>query len=119
MGNKYDIGLFFMPPTTLNEKYSLGHKITQYIQSRLMLIVSPLPEMKKLVEKYQLGISSEDYDVEKLARKMNSLSANEITFYKNQSHIHAEELASEPWRVKFLKIVDRIVNTDIINDLEN
>jgi len=112
MGNKYDIGLFFMPPTTLNEKFSLGHKVSQYIQSRLMLVVSPLPEMKKLVEKYNLGFCSEDYDAEKLARKLNALSADEIMYYKNQSHIHAEDLGSEPWRIKFLNIIEKILKPD-------
>ena len=50
-GNQFDIGLFFMPPSNYNEEYSLANKVFQYIQSRLMLAVSPLPEMKNIVEK--------------------------------------------------------------------
>lgn len=109
MGNDYDIGLFFMPPTTLNEEYSLGHKVFQYIQSRLMLVVSPLPEMKKIVEKYNLGIVSEDYDLKKLAEKINALSIEKIMFFKKQSDLHAKELGCESGKNKFLDIVTSVI----------
>jgi hypothetical protein len=109
MGNDYDIGLFFMPPTTLNEEFSLGNKVFQYVQSRLMLVVSPLPEMKKIVEKYNLGIVSEDYDIRKLAERINALSIEKIMFYKKQSDLHAKELGCESGKNKFLDIVESVI----------
>ena len=33
LGNNFDIGLFFMPPTNINEEFSLANKFFQYVQS--------------------------------------------------------------------------------------
>lgn len=109
MGNEYDIGIFIMPPTTLNEIYSLGHKIFQFIQSRLMLVISPLPEMKKIVDRYNLGIYQEDFNIKKLAEKMNKLTAEEIYSYKCESDKHAKDLGSEASKIKFLEIISSLV----------
>lgn len=103
--NKYDIGLFFMPPTNYNEEYSLANKVFQFIQSRLMLAFSPLPEMKKIVLKYNLGILSDNFDVRNLAAKLNKLTAKEIYNFKLNAHKYANELSSEQNKVKFLELI--------------
>ncbi|MFQ5651990.1 MAG: glycosyltransferase [bacterium] len=108
--NSFDIGLFFMPPTNLNEEYSLAHKLFQYIQARLVLAISPLPEMKKLVETYDLGVCSDDYEPASLARKLNNLTREEIDYYKSQSHKHAKELGAETNRDKFIELIHRVLN---------
>ena len=108
-GNQFDIGLFFMPPYNLNEEYSLGHKFFQYIQSRLALAISPLPEMKKLVEKYDLGIISPDYNPKSLAKKLNEITHEELQHYKNSSDKYAKDFDVEKNREKFLSIIDKIV----------
>lgn len=109
-GNTFDIGLFFMPPTNLNEEYSLAHKIFQFIQSRLFIAISPLPEMKKLVERYDLGVIADDYNPESYAKKLNKLTVEQIDYYKNQSHKAAKELAAENNRNKFQGIIRAILN---------
>lgn len=109
MGNEYDIGLFIMPPTTTNEIFSLGHKVFQYIQSRLMLVISPLPEMKKIVDKYNLGIYQEDYNIRKLAEKMRRLTAEDIYYYKCQADKHAADLSSDTGMKKLLNIVSNLL----------
>lgn len=116
MGNLYDIGIFFMPPTTINEKYSLGHKIFQYIQSGLMLVVSPLPEMKNLVEKYNLGIVADSFDAKRLAAKMNTLTVEEIMYYKNQSRLSAKELSGEGNADKLRDVIKTVINKGRITE---
>lgn len=103
--NEFDIGLFFMPPSNINEEYSLANKFFQYIQSRLMLAVSPLPEMKRLVEAHELGVVGDNYDPKAMAEKLNHLTADEIRFYKNRVHESARELSSDVNREKFLKLI--------------
>jgi glycosyltransferase involved in cell wall biosynthesis len=103
--NDYDIGLFFMPPSNINEEYSLANKFFQYVQSRLVLAVSPLPEMKRLVEAYELGVVGDNYDPKAMAEKLNRLTAEDISHYKKKVHESAKELSSESNREKFLKIV--------------
>ena len=108
-GNKYDIGLFFMPPSNLNEEYSLGHKFFQYIQSRLALAISPLPEMKKLVEEYDLGIISSDYNPKSLADKLNDITIKELRHYKNNSNKYAKKFDVDSNREKFFSILEKIL----------
>jgi hypothetical protein len=108
--NDYDIGLFFMPPSNINEKYSLANKCFQYIQSRLALAVSPLPEMKRLVEVYDLGVVGDSYLPKEMAEKVNRLSREKIMHYKRRAHESARELSAESNREKFLKIVADILN---------
>jgi glycosyltransferase involved in cell wall biosynthesis len=107
--NDYDIGLFFMPPSNMNIEYSLANKFFQYIQSRLMLAVSPLPEMKRLTEAYELGVVGDNYDPKAMAAKLNRLTAADIWFYKNRAHERAKELSSEANREKFLKTVAEVL----------
>lgn len=104
-GNRFDIGLFFMPPSNLNEEYSLANKVYYYIQSRLMLAFSPLPEMKKLVERYDLGVVGPDYLPETMAGILNSLTFEKLLFYKQQSDKHAKELSSATNEIKFRGII--------------
>ena len=103
--NDYDIGLFFMPPSNMNEEYSLANKFFQYVQSRLMLAVSPLPEMKRLVEAYELGVVGDNYNPKAMAEKLNRLTPERVMHYKTKSHEGAKELSSESNKEKFLKII--------------
>ncbi len=79
---------------------------SNYVQVRLALAVSPLPEMKKLVDIYDLGIVADDFDPKSFAQKLNLLTREEIDYYKSQSHKHSIELGAETNREKFLKIID-------------
>ncbi len=108
MGNEYDIGLFIPSPTTLNIKYNLAHKIFQYIQSRLMLVISPLPEMEKIVKTYGTGIVAENYSTKDLAERLNMLSAEEILGYKRKSDEAARHLTAESNREKFLEKIKNL-----------
>lgn len=108
-GNNFDIGLFFMPPSNINEEYSLANKFFQFVQSRLMLAISPLPEMKRITEQYNLGILGDDYNPKSLASKMNKLTAVEIFNYKINSNKYARELSAETNKVKFLSIIKDVI----------
>lgn len=108
--NNYDIGLFFMPPSNINEEYSLANKFFQYIQSRLMLAVSPLPEMKRLVELYDLGVVSTDYNAKSMADALNMLTPVQIMHHKKMSHVAATSLSSEANKSKFLQLISEILN---------
>ncbi len=108
-GNTFDIGLFFMPPSNLNEEMSLGHKFFQYIQSRLCLVVSPLPEMKNIVEEYKIGIVSDNYNPMTLAEKLNSMSGNEIEKYKFNSHLNAKKFDINNNKNTFINYIEKLL----------
>tara|TARA_B100001250_G_scaffold334248_1_gene300117 strand:+ start:496 stop:1644 length:1149 start_codon:yes stop_codon:yes gene_type:complete len=111
-GNQYDIGLFFMPPSNKNEELSLGHKFFQYIQSRLALAISPLPEMKNIVEKYNIGIVANNFKPESIAEKLNNLTSNDIYKLKLKSHEYANKYDIRYNEKLFISCVNNLLKND-------
>ena len=108
--NKYDIGLFILPPVNFNWLNALPNKLYEYVQGRLCVAVSPNPEMKTVVEKYNLGVVSNDYTPKAMADKIRSLSSSDINKYKEQAHEHAKELAGEIEQQKMNKAIKDLLN---------
>ncbi|MBJ48760.1 MAG: hypothetical protein CMG59_06310 [Candidatus Marinimicrobia bacterium] len=107
--NQFDIGIQFHPPVNINLQFGLGNKFFEFIQSRLAIAIGPSVEMRKYVEKYDLGIVSESFNPKSMAAKLNSLSSQDIINFKNNSHKNALKLSSNSNKKKFLEIVDRVV----------
>ncbi len=91
--NKYDIGVYILPPTNFNGTNALPNKFFEFVQARLAIAIGPSPEMAYLLNKYDLGVVSDDFTTESLAEKILQLDADKIMYYKNQAHKHAQELS--------------------------
>jgi hypothetical protein len=103
--NKYDIGVYILRPTSLNKKFALPNKFFEFIQARLAIAIGPSLKMKELVEKYNLGIVSKDFDPKSMAKSLNFLTTEKIMYYKNQSSKIAYEMSS----IKEMKKLDNII----------
>jgi hypothetical protein len=103
--NTYDIGIELIPPVNFNYRYGLGNKFFEFIQARLANAIGPMPEEVYYVEKYKLGIISNDFTAASMAERLNRLTAEEIMGYKQNAHAHALELSA---RTNF-----RILNAEI------
>ncbi len=106
--NKYDIGLFILPPVNFNWLNALPNKFFEYVQGRLAIAVSPNPDMKYHVEKYNLGIVSENYSAESMAKKISELNINDIDYFKQNAHTYAMELSAENNQKKILQTINSI-----------
>jgi len=73
------IGLSLEEDLGLNYRYSLPNKIFDYIQAEVPVIVSDLPEMKKLVEKYDVGQVLLDRTPESLAKLIIEVEQKDYT----------------------------------------
>lgn len=93
--NRYDIGLYILPPTNFNTEHMLPNKFFEFIQARLAIVISPSKEMKKIVEEYNLGVISPDFTAESMAKVLNSLDQKKITAFKIQSDKAAQLLNEE------------------------
>ena len=71
-----DIGLSIEKDVSLNYHYCLPNKFLDYIQARVPVLVSPLPEMQAIVEKYGIGEMIESHDPAYLAEKFGSMLGN-------------------------------------------
>jgi hypothetical protein len=101
-GNRYDVGLYLLPPTGFNTRHALPNKFFEFIQSRLALAIGPSAEMAPYVQRYRCGVVADDYTPEALATKLAPLTDTEITRLKHASHLAAAELVSDRLRDRLL-----------------
>ncbi len=95
MANGYDIGLYVLPPASLNKRYALPNKFFEFIQARLAVAVGPSPEMARLVRRYGCGVVADDFEPETLAAALNALDGDAIASFKQASDAAARELNAE------------------------
>ncbi|MCX6163714.1 MAG: capsular biosynthesis protein [Ignavibacteriae bacterium] len=107
--NKYDIGLFLLPPTNCNYDYALPNKLFEFIQARLAIAIGPSPEMSSIVKKYDLGIISKNFNAVEMAEALNSLTSEKIYYYKMQADKNAYILSQEENKKKLREIVFNLI----------
>ena len=93
--NKYDIGVYILMPSNFNNKYALPNKLFEYIQARLVIAIGPSIEMVKIVERYNLGVYSEDFSPKSLAKCIAQITPEKIMEYKKNADKYAKELSAE------------------------
>ncbi len=90
----------------LNYRYALPNKLFDYIQARVPVLVSDLPEMKKIVEDYYIGEVLRDPDPELLAQQVKEMMNSHeirITWKKNLRRA-ANDLCWEKEEKKLLEL---------------
>jgi glycosyltransferase involved in cell wall biosynthesis len=96
------IGLSVEKDMGLNYRYALPNKLFDYIQSEVPMLVSPLPEIKRIVEDYNVGLIIEESSPEAIAGgiykmlsddelyhqwKENCRKAKEILCWENERNV--------------------------------
>ncbi len=65
-----DLGISLEEDLGLNYRYALPNKLFDYIQCRVPVLCSALPEMSKIVETYGIGIAVRYREPERLAKSI-------------------------------------------------
>jgi glycosyltransferase involved in cell wall biosynthesis len=91
----FDIGFFALPGSSRHNKFALPNKFFEYVMAGLALCVSELPEMARLVRRYDLGITIARADREAVSAAINSLDRQCIDRYKQNALAAARELCWE------------------------
>lgn len=107
--NKYDIGLYLLVPNTFNQKMALPNKLFEFIQGRLAVAIWPSQEMVKIVDKYEIGVYSQNFDVKEMANVLNNLTEKDINKMKKNSDIAAKKLNSEQNKKQLYRIVKNLI----------
>jgi len=82
-----DLGVSLEEDMGLNYRYALPNKLFDYIQARLPVIVSDLPEMKKIIDKYKIGEILIQRSPENLANIISQMLNNYISDGKYTSNL--------------------------------
>lgn len=90
--SSYDIGLYNITPLTFNLKHALPNKFFEYIQSTLVLAITPNEQLTPFVRKYNNGIISRDFKPSSIAQAINALDIETIQKYKKNSQKAAKIL---------------------------
>ena len=72
MTQKADLGISLEEDLGLNYRFALPNKLFDYIQAGIPVLVSNLPEMRKIVEQYQIGVIAETHQRKELASAIKS-----------------------------------------------
>ena len=101
-----DIGVTLDKANSLNYLYSLPNKLFDYIMVGVPVLASPLPEVKKIVEAYHIGLTTENHDPEHIAAKINEMLSDKKRYrqWKANTKKASEELCWEK-ESKILKAV--------------
>jgi glycosyltransferase involved in cell wall biosynthesis len=79
-----DFGLSTIEDSCLSYRYCLPNKMFEYLMTDTPVIVSDLPEMKKLVEKFNVGIVVREYSVNGLKNALSeALNCDRKEFLRN------------------------------------
>lgn len=93
--NEYDAGVYLLDPTSFNNRYALPNKFFEFVQARIAVVVGPSPEMATLVDRYRLGLVTEDFSPQALARTLASMSRTQLEDFKANVDIAARDLCYE------------------------
>ncbi len=85
----FDIGLCCFQSTTANLHHSMPNKLFEYIQSRLMVVTTPLHDLSEFVIKEDIGRVTKGFSPKEMAETFLSLSVKDIQRYKKNASLKA------------------------------
>ncbi|MBK7131216.1 MAG: glycosyltransferase [Crocinitomicaceae bacterium] len=92
-----DLGVSLDKDTNINYRFSLPNKLFDYIHCQIPVLVSDLPEIKKIVQTYDIGLITQSHQPELLAAQINALFEDEELYNRLKANTKraSEELTWE------------------------
>lgn len=108
--NRYDVGIYLLPPNNFNNQFSLPNKFFEFVQARLAIAIGPSPEMAALVKRYDMGVIAEDFSTASFAKTLSALDHHRINRFKTNADRAARDLCFEKNAGTLLSLVNGLLN---------
>jgi hypothetical protein len=108
--SKFDIGIHMLDAKILNHYYALPKKIFEYVMAGLCVAVTPLIEMKRMVENGRLGVVADGHSWQDMAKSLNTLTAEKVNLHKKNSLELAKTLNANTDMKKLMEIYEQILS---------
>lgn len=105
-----DAGLTFDKDTNLNYRFSLPNKVFDYIHAGIPVLASRLPEIEKIIVKYEIGSFIETHDPKHIAKQIQFMVSDEgrIVHWQKNLQIASRELNWAQEVKKFPSIINEL-----------
>jgi glycosyltransferase involved in cell wall biosynthesis len=105
-----DIGITLDKDTNLNYKFSLPNKIFDYIQAGIPILASNLPEIKNVIETYQIGEIVLDHNPTTIAKAIEEIKINsfQIATWRHNLQRAQQELNWSHEKEKLIALFHKI-----------
>jgi len=106
-----DVGLSLDKDTNLNYRFSLPNKLFDYIHAGIPVLASPLPEIKKVIEEYDIGDFIPSHKPEEIAQKINQILADQdlLDKWKKNTTFAASNLTWQNEEIELREVYKKYV----------
>lgn len=103
------IGLTLDKGNNINYRFSLPNKLFDYIHAEIPILASPLVEVEKIINHYNIGCCIENHSPEHIAKKINFMLAEKKLYedWKANLKIAAADLTWENEKTKLTEVLKK------------
>jgi len=104
------LGLSLDKPTNGNYAFSLPNKLFEYVHAQLPMLITPLCEIKPIVQTFKIGTFLSNYNPQEMAQQINALLKDEKTLAQQRENCKkaAHELCWQNEENKIEKLLSTI-----------
>lgn len=107
--SRFEIGIVFLSPNSLNNQLGLPNKIFEYMHAGLAVLSNDVPELKSMIEKEDIGVCIPKIEKDSIAQTIRHLLSNPgrlRQYQENARRAAQEKYHFEHEKVKWLQILE-------------
>ena len=109
--NQYDLGVFLLPPSTVNYRFMLPNKLFDFVQARLGVVFGPAVETDRVIAENGIGAITDGWSTEALVATLRGLTSDDVSRFKTAADRAAHVLSNESDLETQRGIVRRLLGT--------